>query len=65
MQEAVAFRPSDSDNICEPEAPPVAAAVPGSAQSQPHIRNSLHRDFLSHKAKSRVDVTGVSCAFPS
>lgn len=57
MEEAVAFRPSDSDNICEPEAPPVAAAVPGSARSQPYVRNSLHRDFLSHEAKSHVDVT--------
>lgn len=35
----------------------MAAAVPGSAQSQPYIRNSLHRDFLSHKAKSHAGVT--------
>lgn len=57
MEEAGAFRPGDRDNIWEPEAPPVAAAVLGSAQSQPHVRNSLHRDFLSHEAKSHVGVT--------
>lgn len=62
MEEAVAFQPSDSDNICEPEAPPVAAAVPGSAQSQPYVRKSLYRDFLSHEAKSHVGVTSVSCS---
>lgn len=53
MEEAVAFRPGDSDNICEPEPPPVAAAVLGVPSSALHQEQLPQRFLVPRSQKPR------------